>query len=125
MDLKRTLGLILSGDIKAQDGVYVARAAGESPASRAVLVEWVSNNLEAIVEKMPGFGAARMVGSVRRICDSATRAEAAEKIGAAIEKLKRPGRRLKEALESSALCIDLRGRQAARATAYLKKKRRF
>jgi hypothetical protein len=74
---------------------------------------------------MPGFGVARMIGSVRFICDADTRNAADTTLGAAITQLGRSRRRLDEALEASALCIDLRRRQAAATTTYFEKTRRF
>ena len=122
---RKTLELLMNGTIRAQDGVYVARAAAESAATRKVLVAWLSDHLADVAKIMPGFGLARMLSTVQHICDVASRDEAAKKLGAALKAMGRSGRRLDESLEAASLCIDLRGRQAAATTVYFEKKRRF
>ncbi len=123
--LRKTLDLLRSGAIRSQDGVYLARAATEHPATRNVLIAWLGEHLEEVANKMPGFGFARMVASASHICDAQARASADKTLGAAITKMGRSKRRLDKALERSALCIDLRDRQASAATAYFAKRRRY
>lgn len=110
-ELKETLAMLSDGRIRSADATYVARSAVAWPDTRGVLVDWLEQNLSDLAGRLPGFAVARLVGSLRRVCDAATRDRAevafkpvAEKIGA--------GRRLREALEAADLCIDLRRRQA-------------
>ncbi len=123
--LEKTLDLVRSGGIRAQDVVYLGRVAAETPAGRAVLVDWLATHLVEIIEKVPGFGVARMLGAVGRLCDAAQRSSAEQSLGAQLDKLGRSRRRLDEALETASLCLDLRDRQAAATTAYFKKNVRF
>jgi aminopeptidase N len=124
-ELEKTLGLITSGKIRAQDGVYVARAAAQVPQTRTVLIDWLRAHVQEVAEKMPGFGLARMVSVVRHLCDVDARDSVGKSLGAAIEKLGRSRQRLDVALETASLCIDLRARQADDVTTYLVNKKRF
>lgn len=125
VSFNKTLDLLLKGGIRAQDGVYVARAAAKSAATRKMLVAWLGDHLAEVAKLMPGFGVARMLSTVRHICDEPARDDASKKLGAAIEQMRRSGRRLDESLEAASLCIDLRRRQAAPTTVYFERKRRF
>jgi alanyl aminopeptidase len=124
-DLRRTLSLINDGTIRAQDAVYLARAAAEWPDSRAIFIAWLEVNLAAMAKKSPGFGVARMVATIRRLCDGKARNAAANAFKPIIDTLRGSDRRLREAIENADMCIDLRRRQANAVTAYLEKKKRF
>ncbi|MEQ9322506.1 MAG: M1 family aminopeptidase, partial [Polyangiaceae bacterium] len=112
-DLVAVLDALKSGKLKSQDAVYVARTAADWADSRAVLVRWLSDNLGAIADKMPSFGVARMVAPVRRVCSKPQRDEAERALTPVVAQIGGSDRRLREALEGSAVCIDLRERQAA------------
>ena len=118
-DLRRAFDLVNSGGIVAQDMVYVLRAASDWPDSRRVLIEWLQTNLEQLAERIPGFGAARMVGVLRRLCDRGARRKAASAFTPMVTKMG-SDRRLREALEHADLCIDLRSRQAKDVSSYLR-----
>ena len=120
--LAKTLALLANGGIRAQDSVYVARAASEWPDSRATLIGWLEQNLASIAKRYPGFGTARMVSTVRRLCDAGSRGAAERALTPVLEGLGSSRRRLSEALETAELCIDLRSRQAAAVTKYLKRR---
>jgi len=124
-ELRRTFGLILDGTIRAQDALYVARTASEWPDSRALFIDWLEDNLEPMARKAPGFGAARMMSPVRRLCDAAARNAASNSFEPVAAKLPSLPRRLREALETADLCIDLRSREAKAVTSYLKSRKRF
>ena len=124
-DLVAVLDALKSGKLKSQDAVYVARTAADWADSRAVLVRWLSDNLGAIADKMPSFGVARMVAPVRRVCSKPQRDEAERALTPVVAQIGGSDRRLREALEGSAVCIDLRERQAAAVSAHLQKRRRF
>jgi aminopeptidase N len=119
--LRRALDLVELGGIKSGDVVYIARAAAEHPRSRAVLVSWLREHLSAILGKVSGFGVVRMITAVERLCDAKSRAEAEKMLTAMGDRLGGSQRRAKEALETAALCIDLRKRQAAVATQYFQR----
>ena len=124
-DLVAVLDAVDSGEIRSQDAVYVARTAADWPDSRTVLVRWLSGHLASIADKMPSFGVARMVAPLRRICTSSERDEAERALTPVMAQLGGSDRRLREALEGSAVCIDLRARQASEVSAHLMKRRRF
>jgi hypothetical protein len=74
---------------------------------------------------MPGFGLARMMTPVSRLCDAKARNTAERTLKPVVATIPGSDRRFREALEGSALCIGLRERQAAAVSDYLKRKRRF
>ena len=116
--LRRALSLVITGEIRKQDLVYVLRAASEWPDSRRVLIDWLERNLNTLSEQFPGFGTARMLGVLRRLCDAGARRKAAAAFSPMVAKMG-SDRRLREALENADLCIDLRARQAKEVTKYL------
>jgi len=103
----------------------VARAAGKHPVSRRALIAWLRKHLVEVADKIPGFGVARMVSTLRRVCDEQERAAAEQSFDKAMEKMAGSRRRLDEALEKAAMCIDLRGRQAEAVTKYLSTTKKF
>lgn len=124
-DLVVVLDALKNGKLKSQDAVYVARTAADWSDSRLVLVRWLSDNLASIADKMPSFGVARMVAPLRRVCSAAERDAANKALTPVVAEIGGSDRRLREALEGSAVCIDLRARQAAAVSAHLDKRRRF
>jgi aminopeptidase N len=122
-DLRRALSMVSQGTIRAQDAIYILRSAIEWPDSRQVLIAWLVDNLAELAERYPGFGAARMVGSVRRLCDDRSIRAAGKALSPIVRKIGASERRLQEALQAASLCVDLRKRQAAAASRYLQKKR--
>ncbi|MBW2453406.1 MAG: ERAP1-like C-terminal domain-containing protein [Deltaproteobacteria bacterium] len=123
--LRRALALVADGTIRAQDALYIVRAAVDWPDSRAVVIEWLQANLAPLAARFPGFGAARMIGAVRRLCDPAERAAAGRAFGTTVQSIPGAARRLREALEAADLCIDLRQRQATAASDHLARRRRW
>jgi len=121
--LRRALALVADGTIRSQDGIYLVRAAVDWPDSRAVVIEWLQTHLTLLARRFPGFGAARMIGSLRRLCDPAARAAAARAFAPMVKEIPGADRRLREALETADLCIDLRGRQATAASDHLARRR--
>jgi hypothetical protein len=120
---RRAYGLILSKRIRAQDSHYLARAAVAWPDTRRVFVRWLQDNLPEVVDKYPGFTAARMLAAVGRLCDRPSRDAAAKAFEPMIKSLGRGERRLRQALERAQLCIELRERQAGSVAAYLQRRR--
>jgi len=110
-ELEKTLAMVSDGRIRAADASYVARAAVAWADSRGVLVGWLEKNLRDLAARLPGFAVARLIGSLRRVCDVNTRDRAAAAFKPVAEKMG-AGRRLEEALDAAELCIDLRRRQA-------------
>ena len=121
--LRHTFDLLLTGEIRAQDTLYVMRSAVSWPDSRDVFVDWFALHLPELGEKLPGFGVARLLGAVRGVCDAARRDGVAGAIRPELEKLGYGDRRLSEAVEQASLCIDLRRRQASVASAFLAKRK--
>jgi aminopeptidase N len=123
--LERTLAMIGDGRIRAQDSLYVFRTAAQWPSSRPVVVRWMRDNFESLAGKLPVFGISRMLRVVGKLCDGPARSAAATAFGPLVEKVGASDRRLQQALESSAACIELRAREADRVGAYLKRRRRW
>ncbi len=123
--LGRSLSLILDGSIRAQDALYVMRSAVQWPDGRAVFIAWLREHLAEVAEKLSGFAVSRMVASLRQLCDPKAIDAAARAFEPVIEKIGGSKRRLREALENAELCVDVRARQAAVASNYLRKKGRF
>jgi alanyl aminopeptidase len=120
-ELRRALGLVDNGTVRAQDALYIMRSAVDWPESRAVFIEWLKDNLAALAERYPGFGVSRMMHPLRRVCDAEARATAARAFEPLVRDIGGLDRRLHEALESASLCVNLRARQARKVTAYLGK----
>jgi alanyl aminopeptidase len=121
-ELRRALNMVLAGTIRAQDAVYLARAASEWPQARNVLVAWLAENFGALYERFPGFGAAHMLAPLARLCDPEARKAAARAFEPLVAKIgSGSDKRLREALEQVDRCIDLRRRQAAPVATYLAK----
>jgi alanyl aminopeptidase len=123
--LRRALALVVDGTIRSQDAIYLVRSAVDWPDSRAVVIQWLQTHLASLARRFPGFGAARMIGSIRRLCDPAARTSAASAFAATVKQIPGADRRLREALETADLCIDLRDRQATAASNHLARRRRW
>jgi len=123
--LRRTLSMILDGRIRAQDALYAVRTAIQWPDSRAVFIAWMREHLTEVANILSGFGVTRMVASLRQLCDAKEVEAAARAFEPMVEKMGGSKRRLREALENAELCVDLRARQAAAVSNYLRKKRSF
>ena len=121
--LRKTFAAISDGTIRVQDALYVARAAMDWPDSRRALIAWMDSDLAVVAKKSPGFGVARMIGAVGRLCDRSARDAANDSFAPKMKALLGSDRRLREALEKADLCIDLRSRQAPAVSAYLESKR--
>jgi aminopeptidase N len=124
-ELVKALNLLEDGTIVAQDGLYLTRTAVDWPDSRLVVVQWLGEHMAALGPKMPGFGVARLIAPVRRLCEPTARDRAEAQLRPAIRKIGASERRLDEALQAADLCIDLRRRQASSVSVYLQQKRRF
>jgi alanyl aminopeptidase len=122
-DLRRTLALIDAGTIRMQDALYVMRAAVDWPESRAVFIAWLEDSLPELADRYPGFGVARMMYPLRRICDAPARDASRKAFEPIVRELGGLDRRLRQALENASLCIDLRSRQAAAVSSYLEARR--
>ncbi|HZO14237.1 MAG TPA: ERAP1-like C-terminal domain-containing protein, partial [Polyangiaceae bacterium] len=120
-ELRKALALVDSGTIRAQDAIHVMRSSIDWPESRLVFIAWLQENLPAIAERYPGFGVSRLMQPLRRVCEAEVRAEAARKFEPLVQEIGGLDRRLREALEGAALCVNLRARQARKVSAYLAK----
>jgi cytosol alanyl aminopeptidase len=123
-DLTQALGLVANGAIRAQDALYVARVVVAWPESRTIFIEWLGDHLPMLAERIPGFGLARMMSTLRRICDAGERTAAEAVFEPHLPKIG-SDRRFREAIEHAGLCIDLRGRQAAAVQRYFATTRTF
>jgi aminopeptidase N len=122
--LQQALALVGTESVRAQDAVHIMRVAVEWPDSRAAFIAWLRAHLVELAEKMPGFGVSRLLGPIHRLCDDNSQKAAGAAFAPVVARFG-GSRRLQEALDSAALCIDLRGRQAAAVADYLEKKKRF
>ena len=119
------LAAIAAGEIRGQDVIYIADVASKWSDSRARLTDWMRDNLAPLAERIPGFGVARMMGVLGRICEPARRDAARATFEPIVARLGGTGRRLDMALDAADLCIDLRRRQTDAVTSYLLARRRF
>jgi aminopeptidase N len=122
--LQRALALVGTDKVRAQDTIHIMRSAIEWPDSRAVFIDWLHDHMAELAEKMPGFGVSRLLGPIHRLCDATSQKAAATAFTPVVTRFGGE-RRLQEALDSAALCIDLRARQADKVADYLAKKKRL
>src|SRR5205823_5781355 len=87
--------------------------------ARRVLVAWLERHLTDLAARSDGMTASLQLRPLGHICDAAGREHAEEAFGPLIAKIGGSERRLGEALEASAACVDLRRRQADAAAAEL------
>lgn len=116
-ELEQVLGMVLDGTLRAQDFVYVLRTAVQWTDSRKVLLDWLEANVDAVSETLPQFGGTLVVRPLGRACDEARGASARTKFEPVMKKTGGE-RRLAEALERVALCVDLRARQQKAVSQY-------
>ena len=116
--LKRAFGLLLDGTVRSQDAVYLMRGALRWNDTRVLFVAWLQEHLRKVAKRFPMFGVGRMVGSLGRVCDAKLRKAAAQRIEPVVSELQASPRRLAEALERSAQCIELHASQLQATTAY-------
>ncbi len=123
-ELERALMALDRGEIRAHDVHHLLRAAEAWPDNRAAVVAWSQAHLATFTKQLPGFGVARLLRPIRRLCDQRLRDDAARALAAPVAELAGSDRQLREALDAADLCIDLR-RRRARATGESLRKRRF
>ena len=111
--LRRGLDLMLTDAIKVQDGLYILRAASSWAESRPVLYGWLKERFPELKKKMPS-SLARFAEAFSSVCDPDARREVASFFGDVLKDVEGADRRLRQALETADLCIDLRGRESAR-----------
>jgi alanyl aminopeptidase len=120
--LRRALDLMLSDQVKLQDGFAIYSSAMTYPDSRRTVLAWIEEHFTELKTKMPDFALTRLSGAVERICETPARADAARFFVAALKGEGAGDRALQQALETADLCIDLRAREAARMKKKLAKK---
>jgi aminopeptidase N len=118
--VKRTLDLTLTPDVKVQD---VSRLVGRlfaNPKARASTWSFLKANFAALKKKAPPFGFDRVVGATAHFCDEGVRKEVAAFFADPAHKIESSGRALKQAQEAIHLCADLKAREAANLSTWLK-----
>ncbi len=113
------LDLVLSGAVKPADFLYIARGAAIKEAGRDALSAWLEAHLVELAAKSDGMHATGALGALGRLCSADARTHAEAVFRPLVSKVGGSQRRLDEALEASAACADLRGRQAAAAGLWL------
>lgn len=109
--LRRALDLMLTDQLKLQDGFAIASAAMRWANSRPLVRTWVQDHLAELKGKMPDSLLARLTGVVESICDRDERDASAKLFEEALKGHESAERALQRALETADVCIDLRGRE--------------
>lgn len=120
--LRRALDLMLEESLKLQDGFHVFNAALARPAARPLVLAWVKDHFAALRGKVPDFALSRLASVVETICDAPALEDAAAFFSGALKGTEGGERALVQAAEKAELCIDLRGREAARVSRRLGKR---
>ena len=107
------LDLVLAGKVKPSDFLYLARSAALKGSSRAALVAWLEAHFVELAGQSDGMRATGALSVLRRVCTADVRGRAESVFRPLVTKVGGSQRRLDEALEGAAACIDLRARQAS------------
>lgn len=112
--LRKSLDLVRSGRLRMQDLSTLADEVSQRRASRPVFYAWVKEHMAELKTKLPSFFVARFADLPDEMCTAAERADAETFLTGALAEVEGAERPLKQALEASQNCIDLRAREAER-----------
>ena len=122
--LRKSLDLLLSGRLRLQDVRTLSDAASPWPGSRRVLGAWVKEHIAELKNRLPSSFLAELAESPALICTADERAEAEKFLTEALRDVEGAERPLRQALEASQNCIDLRAREAERMKKRFGKKKK-
>jgi aminopeptidase N len=120
--LTRGLGLLLTDEVKLQDVRSLFGSAMSHRVTRAVTVQWVKANWDALRAKLPGPLSTRLVGIAGAVCTPAERDELEAFLRPRAKTMDAAIRPLDESLETASLCVALRAKGAPTVTKYFAKK---
>ena len=97
-----------------QDSSTLADQGSQWRTSRPVFYAWAKEHMAELKSKLPSFFVARFAELPGEMCTAAEREDAATFLTGALADVEGAERPLKQALEASQNCIDLRAREAER-----------
>jgi aminopeptidase N len=113
--LRRGLDVMLTDEVRTQDGFTIYNLANAWPESRPLTLAWLKERWPDLRRKLPGFVLARFAEPIASYCDAGARTDAAAFFGDALRDVEGADRRVRQLLETADLCIDLRAREGAAA----------
>jgi aminopeptidase N len=116
--LERSLSLALTPDVRTQDVAHLVRDALEHPWSRRAAWRFTQAHFAELRARVPEDLFRRVLGAVDHFCD-AEMVTQAQRFWAPV-KLAGGERRLAQALEDAQACVDLKQREHARLSTWLR-----
>jgi aminopeptidase N len=117
--VQRTLALTLTPDVRVQDVARFLASLLHEKATRQAAWQFVKSSYPQLKEKAPPYGFDRMAGATGSFCDEAARKDVSAFFAQPDHRLESQ-RSLQQAQESIAVCTELKGRESANLTAWLR-----
>jgi puromycin-sensitive aminopeptidase len=118
----RSLELVLSDDIRAQDILPMLSVMLSNARTQRAAWEFVKRRYEGLRSKAPRFLFERLVRSLGALCDEELRREVATFFALPAHRLEGAERAVRQADEGIGLCVDLKRREGARLAEWLRRR---
>ena len=118
--VKAALSIVLSSDFDPRESMTLLRGALEDQKTRVVAYDFMKQNFDALIAKLPRDPGTRFLRMVASFCDEEHRGDVEAFFGARSKKFTGGPRALAQALERISLCSAFRHAQQPSLTAFLK-----